>query len=136
MMRRSTMIPALIMMASVTLACGLSIQTDPRQSEVRNVELFLQAIALGDDASAEQSLSQTARDAVQAHCPNASVTACFDQWGRPAWGKLNMVVREWGVSDGSAYASFWDSATIDIVFLSTERDGLWEIDGWRGVIPE
>src|SRR5258706_4770243 len=135
MMKRPAVLTLLAIIATIVSACGLSITTDPRQDEVRNVELFLQAIALGDDATAEKSLSQTARQAVQSHCPNGSVTACFDKLGRQSWGRLKDVIWALGMSEGgSLYVTDWDNDVIDIVFRSAERDGLWEIDGWRGII--
>lgn len=126
----------LVVLTVATSGCGLEIVTDPRTREVTNVKAFLEAVSAADDTQAQIYLDQNVKDAVQQSCPSGSVISCFDIYGRQQWGDLQDVIWEYGVGEGkSAYITYWKNATILIFIESRNWNGIWIIQGWRGVTP-
>src|SRR5678816_4077449 len=57
------------------------------QEESANVfESFVRAVARGDETTAKNYLTQDTRTAVETFCPEGSIIACFDKYGRESWG--------------------------------------------------
>jgi hypothetical protein len=100
--------------------------------------IFIWAVALKDEEQAMSLLSTEAQAAVVQYCDNGEVIECFNQTGLQSWGSLEYIGFHPDYSSGSTavYGVTWNTdQSIWIVLEIIDENGLWKIDGWRGLVP-
>lgn len=99
---------------------------------------FVRAVAVGDETTARNYLTLDTRTAVDAFCPDGSVIACFDKYGRESWGDARgfIFIQARPNPDGSEYHIYevvWTKINDSTGFkITTVREnGHWRVDSWQ-----
>jgi hypothetical protein len=128
---------AIFAIVVVGVVASLIITLTP-SSKVNREMIFLTALLRKDDNTAINYASSNLLAEASTSCPDGLLTNCVIQQINE-WGELTEV--HFAVGSGSRntslYHTFWSNlnAPVSIVIISSEIDGVWQVNGWRGFIP-
>jgi hypothetical protein len=99
---------------------------------------FVRAVAMGDEDTAKSYLSLDTRTAVETFCPDGSVIACFDKYGRESWGDASGFIFLYGTvnaddSETYIYEVAWTQVNDSTGFKMriVRENGHWRVDSWQ-----
>jgi hypothetical protein len=123
---------------ALIVAAPLCVSWLTQEGSANVFKSFVRAVARGDETTARNYLTMDTRTAVETFCPDGSVIACFDKYGRESWGDASgfIFIQAGPNPDGSEYHIYevaWTQVNDSTGFKMriVGENGHWRVDNWQ-----